>query len=79
MLHIILTISVDFNNHAIIIHTPYGVLVILIYLEDLSVWVSLKDGLDGHREGRPSLTKRVGILVRHPVATPLALEGKSSI
>ena len=54
----------------------HGVLVILIYLENLSVWVSLKDGLDGHGEGRPSLTKRVGILVRHPVATPL--EGKSS-
>ena len=46
-------------------------LVILIYLEDLSIWVSLKDGLDGHGEGRPSLTKRVGILARHPVATLL--------
>ena len=37
------------------------------YLEDLSVRVSLKDGLDGHGEGRPPLTKCVGpgILVLH--------------
>ena len=54
-----------------IIHTLWGSCNFLIYLENLSVWVSLKDGLDGHGEGRLSLTKRVGILVCHPVATLL--------
>ena len=52
---------------------------LIIYLENLSVWVSLKDGLDGHGEGRPSLTKRVGILVRHPVATPLQKKSSSEL
>ena len=58
-----------FSNHVIII----------IYLENLSNWVSLKDGLDGYGEGRPSLTKRVGILVRHPVATPLQEKSSSEL